>query len=150
MIINTFAEIDTLLDGIIAAMIGGDEVYTGVLLTSVDNRDKCDYITAMIGVSKFPPNIKLRGTKLVERVRRASNLRNSIAHDCWVEGRKRHAIKPLGTKARGKLKVFGLKGDAREWTADELQAEAAKNQRLQRELQNFMKANGLVPRQGSG
>jgi hypothetical protein len=146
-IINIFAALGMLVDGIIISMIGGNKELTGILLTSVavKNQDKCEFVCAMFDASSLPDTFKKEGRQLINRVRSAAKLRNSIAHDTWIAGRRKNAIKPLSTTARGKLRSRGSNPGEKDWLASELLDESEKAVQLAQDLEAFMKKYGLHP-----
>src|SRR6516165_3329854 len=121
-IVNTMAEIDAVLDGIIVAMAKGTmEVLP--LLPMVSSKSKGDYILAM-GKEGLSPELIQELEKLMDRVRTAHVLRDQIAHCIWTWGTKPGKIKPCVMSARTVLKMRGTEPNEKQWTADELNAEA--------------------------
>ena len=97
-IVNTMAEIDAVLDGIIVAMAKGTmEVLP--LLPMVNSKSKGDYILAM-GREGLSLELIQELEKLMDRVRTAHVLRDQIAHCIWTWGTKPGKIKPCVMSAR--------------------------------------------------
>ena len=61
---------------------------------------------------------------MLDRVGDKSVLRNNVAHTSWRKGRRPGSIKPLVVKAKGKLFLLGAHHNEKDWTAEELNAEA--------------------------
>jgi len=83
--------------------------------------------------------------KLMDRVRTAHVLRDQIAHCTWTWGTKPGKIKPCVMSARTVLKMRGTEPNEKQWTADELNAEAQRYRELGHDLASFMKRAGLIP-----
>jgi len=146
MIVHLTSTIDSSLDQIIVAMTQtGAQPAFYPLLTFLNNKDKRDYITAMAKVSRWPPYAVKGLADLMERVKTAFALRNDIAHCVWKPGRKRGAIKPISLSARGVIKALRSDHNEREWTAEQLIAEASRIHQLGIELAHFMVRYELVP-----
>jgi hypothetical protein len=142
-IVNTMAEIDAVLDGIIVAMAKGTmEVLP--LLPMVSSKSKGDYILAM-GKEGLSLELIQELEKLMDRVRTAHVLRDQIAHCIWTWGTKPGKIKPCVMSARTVLKMRGTEPNEKQWTADELNAEAQRYRELGHDLAGFMKSAGLIP-----
>ena len=138
------AEIDAVLDGIIVAMAKGTmEVLP--LLTMVSSKSKGDYIVAMGKEGSLSSDLIQELEKLMERVRTAHVLRDQIAHCTWTWGTKPGKIKPCVMSARTVLRMRGTELQEKQWTADELNAEALRYRELGHELADFMKRAGLIP-----
>jgi len=137
------AEIDAVLDGIIVAMAKGTmEVLP--LLPMVSSKNKGDYILAM-GKEGLSLELIQELEKLMDRVRAAHVLRDQIAHCTWTWGTKPGKIKPCVMSARTVLKMRGTDPNEKQWTADELNAEAQRYRELGHDLAGFMKRAGLIP-----
>jgi hypothetical protein len=145
MIINIVAQIDGLLDQIIIAMVQGQPTILPIL-TLLGTKDKIDYIEAMAKISTLSPIAADGLERLVGRVRKTQGLRNQIAHSAWMEGRSAGTIKPITMSAKGSLKMLGTDTREKQWTADELKAEATRFEEIGTDLALFMKRYGLVPR----
>ena len=142
-IVNTMAEIDAVLDGIIVAMAKGTmEVLP--LLPMVSSKSKGDYILA-VGKEGLSLELIQELEKLMDRVRTAHVLRDQIAHCTWTWGTKPGKIKPCVMSARTVLKMRGTEPNEKQWTADELNAEAQRYRELGHDLAGFMKSAGLIP-----
>ena len=142
-IVNTMAQIDAVLDGIIVAMAKGTmEVLP--LLPMVSSKSKGDYILAM-GKEGLSLELIQELEKLMDRVRTAHVLRDQIAHCTWTWGTKPGKIKPCVMRARTVLKMRGTEANEKQWTADELNAEAQRYRELGHDLAGFMKSAGLIP-----
>jgi hypothetical protein len=146
MIMHLTSMIDGALDQIIVSMTRtATQPAFYPILTFLSNKDKRDYITAMAKVSRWPPYAIKGIADIMDRVKTAASLRNDIAHCVWKPGRRKGAIKPVSLSARGVLKALGSDHNEREWTADQLMAEAKRIHELGTELAQFMKNYGLVP-----
>jgi hypothetical protein len=115
------------------------------LLTFLSAKDKRDYILAMAKVSNWPPYASKGLDDLMDRAKSIFALRNDIAHCSWKKGRRAGTIKPISLSARGVLKVLGSEHNEREWTANQLFAEATRIHQFGLELVEFMKRYDLVP-----
>jgi hypothetical protein len=145
-IVNTIANIDGLLDGVITAMVQAKQKEIVLpLLTMLSSKSKIDYIVAIGKESTMSPAAIKELEKLMDRVRRARGLRNDIAHCTWMPGTKPGTIKPLAMSARTVLKMLGVKHNENQWTANALNAEANRYRELGHELADFMKRTGLLP-----
>ena len=143
-IVNTMAEIDAVLDGIIVAMAKGTmEVLP--LLPMVSSKSKGDYIILAMGKEGLSLELIQELEKLMDRVRTAHVLRDQIAHCIWTWGTKPGKIKPCVMSARTGLKMRGTEPNEKQWTADELNAEAQRYRELGHDLASFMKRAGLIP-----
>ena len=138
MIVNMVAELDTLLDEMILAMLNNKSLFALPLLTFLSIKDKRDYIIAISKESNLPPYAIDGLEKLMKRVKNAASLRNTVAHCGWKKGRGPDTIKPMKLNARETLKMLGIEHNERDWTAKELIAEAKKFQELGRDLLSFM------------
>jgi hypothetical protein len=144
-IINIMVDIDGLLDRMIIAIVQGDPAILP-LLSLLGQKDKVDYIAAMVKESTLPPFAKSGLDGLLSRVRKAAGLRNQIAHCPWSPGSTPGAIRPMMLSARGTLKVLGLDWYEKQWTAKELMDEARRFVELGHDLEMFMVRYGLMPR----
>jgi hypothetical protein len=144
-IINIMVDIDGSLDQMIIAIVRGDPTILP-LLTLLGQKDKVDYISAMVKESTLS-SIAISGLDgLLSRVRKAAGLRNQIAHCHWTAGSKPGAIKPMMLSSRTTLKTLGLEYYEKQWTAPELMAEARRFIELNNDLKTFMVRYGLMPR----
>jgi len=143
MIVNIVAEMEGLLDEVIFAITKADHTILP-LLTFLSGKDKRDYILAMAKESQWPPYLVKGMEGLLDRIKKAADLRNDVAHSSWSEGRKQGTIKLAKLSARGTLRMVGVGHNEKEWTAAELKAEALKFQALGRDLLMFMRQYGLV------
>jgi hypothetical protein len=142
-IVNTMAEIDAVLDGIIVAMAKGTmEVLP--LLPMVSSKSKGDYILAM-GKEGLSPELIQELEKLMDQVRSAHVLRDQIAHCTWTSGTRPGKIKPCVMSARTVLKMRGTEPNEKQWTADELNGKAKRYRQLGHDLAGFTKRAGLIP-----
>jgi hypothetical protein len=145
MIVHIVAEIDGLLDQIIITMVRG-ELTILPLLTFVGTKDKMGYIVAIAKESNLSP-IAINGLEgLIKRAGKVHSLRNQIAHGGWIAGQRPGTIKPMTIYARETLKLLGIEHNEKQWTADELKAEATRYKRVGTDLATFMKRYGLIPR----
>lgn len=72
-------------------------------------------------------------------------LRNAVAHSRWRPGTRPGSFKPVGIDIRSdSAKLIGHSADERDWTADELQAEALKLRRLNNRLATYHRESGLT------
>jgi hypothetical protein len=145
-IINTIADIDGLLDNIIVTIVQGKQKEVVLpLLTMLSSKSKIDYIVAMGKEgATMSPNAINELEKLMDRVRKAHNLRNQIAHCTWMRGTKPGTIKPLVMSARNVLKLLGIEHNEKQWTAAELNAEVQKFRKLGYDLADFARRSGLM------
>jgi hypothetical protein len=73
-----------------------------------------------------------------------STIRNAIAHFRWAQGVRPHSIKPIHLDIRSGKAVFrGNNPEERDWTPEELLAEAEKLEALDNKLRQFVKDYGL-------
>lgn len=63
---------------------------------------------------------------ILKEADRLNTIRRYVAHSIWVNGRKPKHIKPVGFKGRGNPTYIGLGHNEKEWSAEELNSEAAK------------------------
>ena len=114
----------------------------------VSSKSKGDYILA-VGKEGLSLELIQELEKLMDRVRTAHVLRDQIAHSTWTWGTKPGKIKPCVMSARTVLKMRGTEPNEKQWTADELNAEAQRYRELGHDLASFlasfMKRAGLIP-----
>jgi hypothetical protein len=99
MVVNTVAQIDELLDQIIIAMLDANPVaYT--LLTLLNAKSKRNFIIAMAKTSNWTPEAVSRFGKLMARAKKASALRNTVAHCTFKAGLRPGPSSPCTLGAR--------------------------------------------------
>lgn len=75
----------------------------------------------------------------------ASQLRNYIAHSQWVDGKRPRSIKPIGMDIRNEnTRLYGHDDEERDWTAEEIEEEAAKLDDISRRILKFAQETGIV------
>jgi hypothetical protein len=144
MITNVIADIDSLLNHMIMAIVRKDAVAAMPILMMLNAKDKRDYLIAMMKTNLCAGVPDEEFEKLMSRLKTASDLRNRIAHNRWKSGRRKGAIKPMILSARENLKVVGLEDNEKEWTAKELTIEADKFSQLGADITAFAVKHDLL------
>ena len=83
---------------------------------------------------------------LIDKIHKKSLLRNNVAHNLWVKGRRTKSIKPLVIKTKSSLLIKGVDHNEKEWTSAELRAEADEVLRLGHLIGEFFSKRGIPVR----
>jgi hypothetical protein len=102
-------------------------------------------VTKAIAKHRLRPDLAEQLCQIVGDLGAFGPLRNSIAHNQWVDGAREGSIKPKYVSIReGRADWKGDDPEDRDWTAAEMTAEVGKLAKLQIRLNNFLNSSGLA------
>jgi hypothetical protein len=121
-IAQAFVGCEVLYGHIIARITNSDDGNTFFLLSGTSYDGRRQLIKTII--NELPEPHKTVGSDLVEKINDKAVLRNNVAHNGWMKGKRAESIKPIVMKAKGRLITLGISHNEKDWLAAELHAEA--------------------------
>lgn len=147
-IVQAFVAVEDFYTEIIGNIVGVDSGNAFFLLSNSSYDGVKNIIKTITSGLDIPEDQKKEGAALIDKVHDKATLRHNVAHDAWVAGKRPKSIKPIVLKAKGRLVAKGPFNNEKDWTAEELEAEA--NLILERALavgMFFSKFGAYVPKQ---
>lgn len=123
-IVHAFARVETILAEAIRCLLKMSTEQAAVSLSQYGYEQLRGLLQAMIEEASAPKNHKEEFLDLIAAIHKKAPLRNNVAHSVWRAGRKDKTIKPFVLKMKGKMFVLGTHHNEKDWTAEELHAEA--------------------------
>ena len=148
-IVQAFVTVEILYAHLIEAILKIDKASSALVFAPYGYDGYKNLLKAIVSESSSSKEDQAEIFKLIDKVNDKSALRNNIAHCSWKPGRRAGSIKPMVLKTRGSVFILGIEHNEKDWTAEELNAEA--DQILERALKvgEFFTDRGVKIRDGS-
>jgi hypothetical protein len=105
--------------------ISGGKVFglTSLIISGLGYRAKVDTLNSLFDMVRIGDDVKHNTAmkNIIADFDKYSSIRNAIAHNTWVNGRRKNSVKPLNISIRGgKAKIKGVRTNEKEYTIKEL------------------------------
>ena len=101
-------------------------------------------VASSIAKLRLDPSLQEEFSGIIGEIFSFSKLRNQIAHNRWIPGKRRNSFKPMRVNIRNnKAEFIGLDDEERDYTAKELNAEYQRLYKFDCKLIDFMEKSGL-------
>jgi hypothetical protein len=145
-IIHSFARIEHLIQGTIAAVSGIDDGKLVVVTKSMNYSQKRDTLYSYLVIDNYAADKATKIRELFDEAHKFNSLRNCIAHALWVKGARPRSIRPQYVDVRyGKGRLIGFEDDDRDYTMDELGDAANSLRRITNKIIRYLRDSGIAP-----
>lgn len=138
-LISTYAKVEQGFKIFIGRMSGMELYAVAIICEPYSALQLRNVLTSLNRHFELPDDCNKRLCDLVGEFKTFSRLRNDIGHYMWTVGNRPNSVKPLGMDIRsGHAKAVGVNDQERDWTLEELNAEAIRLQDLHRRQVDLM------------
>ena len=144
-IINLCAKIENQMQITMAGIVGLNLGTTMVFTAGLSYLWKRDVLKNLNAMCTLPNDANATLNDLINEFDQFQQLRNVIAHSIWTNGTRCAAVKPMRLKIRsGKPVAVGVEDTERDYTHDELWAEAKRLNALSQRFSEMWEKTGLA------
>lgn len=145
VIIQWFARHEYLMHLVAAALLKADLGAITMLMTGLGYAGKRDAINSLLTYVAIKAEVAAKIKQFLDDLHSYNRLRNSIAHNTWVEGSRPNAIKPLYVVVRGGSgRIVGMEESEQDYTPQELLDKANKIGALYNNFRDYLESIGLL------
>ena len=143
---HAFARVESIYEAAILTSLELLPYQAAMTLSQYGYEPKRQLLFAIIEETDAPDALQKKFKSLIESIGKKSALRNNVAHCVWRKGSRDGAIKPYVIKTKSRLLLLGGDDDTeRDWTAQELHAEADEILERASAFKAFLVDHGLFP-----
>ena len=123
-IVQAFVSVETLYAHIILRVFKIPDDAGAFVMSAYGYDNLKNFIKTMVSEWGASEEDKKACGDLIDGLKTKYKLRNYVAHTPWKPGHRAGSIKPMVIKTRGTLVILGTEHNEKDWTAEELHAEA--------------------------